>query len=174
VRHTIWTGTFAAVIGLITATALSAQAPPPAQQPTQSDAQVVVAGCLRAAPAGPADTAGTSGAAGPAGATSTAGAPGTTGVAPTTGTVAEQKFVLTDAATAPDPAAATSPAGSATAAPAKQTYRLIANPSALAAHTGKKLELTGTIEPPNATDTSPGATLRVTSGKIVAPSCDEK
>jgi len=97
-----------------------------------------------------------------------------------------QKFLLTDAApSAPDPAGATSttaaPTPPAASAPAAQTYRLIANPTALSPHVGKKLELTGTLEEPVATATtessagseSKGATLKVESGKIVAASCSQ-
>ena len=60
---------------------------------------------------------------------------------------------------------------------ATQTYRLIANPSALVPLVGKKLELTGTIEQENASpatsDPSVAPALRVKSGKIVAASCSE-
>jgi len=109
----------------------------------------------------------------PADAASAAGTTGTTGtagtaasaVAGTTGSPADQKFVLTGASA--------SPADAATA----QTYRLIANPTALSEHVGKKLELTGTIDPnstPDPKDPSASApALRVESGKIVAASCSE-
>jgi hypothetical protein len=56
----------------------------------------------------------------------------------------------------------------------RQTYRLIANATALTPHVGKKLELTGTLEDqPGASATSTAASasgpaLRVASGKIVA------
>jgi len=160
-----------AVLGLITATQLLAQAPAP-QQPTPSEQKVVVTGCLRAAPSPSPATAGTSGT------TAAPGATGTTGVAgapaaPAADATAEQKFVLADATAASDPSAK-----SPEAAPDKQTYKLIANTSALAPHTDKKLELTGTIEPPNAgqahEQASSGTTLRVTSGRVIAASCDEK
>jgi len=71
---------------------------------------------------------------------------------------------------------------SATASPADttasaQTYRLIANPTALTAHVGKKLELTGTIDTTSAADPKdPSASapaLRVESGKVIAASCSE-
>jgi len=64
-----------------------------------------------------------------------------------------------------------------------QTFRLIANPTALSPHVGKKLALTGTIEKAGsspastATETAADAkmpALRVESGKIVAASCDEQ
>jgi len=159
------------------------QTPPPAQQTTPPPAQqasadkIVVTGCLRNASSGP-DMTATTGTAGTAGSTA-AGVTGTTGAAPDP---AQQKFVLMDAtrasAAAPDASTAT-PDSSARAA--KDTYRLIANPTALAQHVGKKLELTGTLEAANAasTDTSSGPfagrpTLRVESGKIVGATCDQK
>jgi hypothetical protein len=78
------------------------------------------------------------------------------------------KYVLTDATT------------SGSDASSAATYRLIANASALTGHLGKKLELTGTLEPnakgssESSTTTDANAnspTLRVQSGKIVAESC---
>ena len=92
----------------------------------------------------------------PADATSTTGAASTTGTASTT-----------DAATA-------------TSGSSGQTYRLIANPSALSPLVGKKLALTGVLDPQDnaALSTDPAAgsdahapVLRVKSGKIVAASC---
>jgi hypothetical protein len=177
VKSTIWTGTLTGMIGIATAAALLAQttAPPQAQAPSADD--VVVTGCLRAAPPNSAGTAGTAGATTP-GATGTAGAAAATpGAAPTTGT-AEQTFMLMDASRGSNASATPSPADAAAPASSKQTYRLIANPAALAEHVGKKLELTGTIDAGQAANTtSADATqpvLRVKSGKIVAPSCDEK
>jgi len=160
------------------------QTPPPAQQttpppaPQQASAdKIVVTGCLRNAASGP-DMTATTGTAGTAGATA-AGATGTTGAAPDP---SQQKFVLMDAtrasAAAPDASTATP---DSTSRAARDTYRLIANPTALAQHVGKKLELTGTLEAANAasTDTSSGPfagrpTLRVESGKIVGATCDQK
>jgi hypothetical protein len=76
---------------------------------------------------------------------------------------------------------ATAAAGSATGTSGSgQTYRLIANPSALTEHVGKKLELTGVIEDQKgaatgtetaAADGAAGPAFRVQSGKIVADSC---
>jgi hypothetical protein len=83
---------------------------------------------------------------------------------------------------APDsaaPAAGATPAETPSAAnsSAAQTYRLIANPSALSPHVGKKLALTGTLDK----DSAPAAgsepktqALRVESGKVLAESCDPK
>jgi hypothetical protein len=167
----VWTGTCAAIIGVATAGIL-AQTPTPTATPQQSapsnsDTKIVVTGCLTAAPAIPSDTAsaanpnptGTAG-------TTTAGATATTGTAP------DVKFILTSAAAAP--ADSSSSAGAVGTA---QTYRLIANPTALADHVGKKLELTGTIDPASTADPKdPSAmapALRVLSGKIVAASCSE-
>jgi hypothetical protein len=194
----IWTGTCAAIVGLATAGMLAqtpAQ-PPTSQQstpqtatpqpsPTQpqtatssTDQKVTVTGCLKAAPQAASDTAnagtaasptGTTGAAGStagtAGTTGTAGAAGTSGTTTSPATGNDQKFVLT--------AASMTPADTANSA---QTYRLIANPSALTAHVGKKLELTGTIDKSSTADPNdPSAAapaLRVESGKIVAASCE--
>jgi hypothetical protein len=139
----------------------AAPATPQQSTPSSSDTKIVVTGCLKAAPTMSAD------AASPTGTTGTAGTAGTTPppVAGTTGAPAEQKFVLTGASA--------TPADAATA----QTYRLIANPTALSDHVGKKLELTGTLDPnstPDPKDPSASApALRVESGKIVAASCSE-
>ena len=181
----VWTGTCAAMISLATAGML-AQAPaqtpaqPPAQPPTaqqsapsSSDKKIVVTGCLKAAPAIPGDTAsaanpnptGTAGSA-------AAGATGTSGTAP------DAKFILTAAMVAPadsasTPSAPSTPSTSGTA----QTYRLIANPTALSDHVGKKLELTGTLDPTSTADpqdpSAAAPALRVQSGKIVAATCSE-
>jgi hypothetical protein len=59
---------------------------------------------------------------------------------------------------------------------------LIANPASLSPHVGKKLELTGTLEPvdtavratdPAAVSEANLAALRVEAGKIVAASCSQ-
>jgi len=164
-RHSIWTGTCAAVVGLASVGMLAqtpaAPATPQQSTPSSSDKKIVVTGCLKAAPSTVAD------AASPTGTTGTTGTAGTTPppAVGTTGAPAEQKFVLTGASA--------SPADTATA----QTYRLIANPTALSDHVGKKLELTGTLDPnstPDPKDPSASApALRVESGKIVAASCSE-
>jgi hypothetical protein len=101
------------------------------------------------------DTPGATGTSGTAGTTTAAGAATTAGATGTTGAASE--------------APAASPSGS-------QTYRLIANGSALTPHVGKKLELTGTIEdqPAGASSSdaaASGPALRVTAGKVVANSC---
>ncbi len=93
------------------------------------------------------------------------------------------------------PPAETTTGGATTSAAAGsgQTYRLIANPSALTPHVGKKLELTGTLENENGSSgsTSPtgttattgstaagssaqGPALRVESGKVIAASCSQQ
>jgi hypothetical protein len=180
-RHTIWTGTCAAIVGLATAGIL-AQTTPQTPTPQQSapaassDNKITVTGCLKAAPTAAgetaaatagtsgtstASTAGTSGTTGTAGATAT-GTAGTTAAAPAT----DAKFILTGASATP-----------ADAANNAQTYRLIANPTALTAHVGKKLELTGTIDSTSTADPKdPSASapaLRVESGKVLAASCSE-
>jgi len=95
----------------------------------------------------------------PADASNTSATASTTGVASTTG-------------------APTAPSGSS--GQSGQSYRLIANPTALSPLVGKKLALTGVIDPQDnaavATDSSAGPNanapvLRVKSGKIVAESC---
>jgi hypothetical protein len=207
VKHKIWTSTFTAVVGVATATVLGAQAPTTTQQqPTpaapaaSAEKTITVVGCLRAAPSSSADAAAstTAGTTGTAGTTTTAGTTGTAGTA-TAGTTAptpaapaadsaQQKFVLTDAGLSAADAGTTSTAGAA-AAPTtttagsaqKETYRLVANGSALSPHVGKKLELTGTLEAngASATDSTSGPDagrpmLRVQSGRVVAASCDAK
>jgi hypothetical protein len=62
--------------------------------------------------------------------------------------------------------AETTPGGSESSAP--RTYRLIANPTALKQHLGKKLELSGTIDDSSKDN---GPALRVEEGKIVAENC---
>jgi hypothetical protein len=197
-KKTITTGTCTAIVGFATA-ALFAQ--PPAPQTTTPSAadtnKVTITGCLKAAPGS--ETAGTSGAAGTAGATGTTGT--TSGATGTAGAsdASNASYVLTDATVKPadSPAAgSTTPAetttgGATTAAAAGsgQTYRLIANPSALTAHVGKKLELTGTLENGNAGSTgstapagttattasnAQGPALRVESGKVLAASCSQQ
>jgi hypothetical protein len=190
----VWTGTCAAMISLATAGML-AQAPaqtpaqPPAQTPapqqsapSSSDKKIVVTGCLKAAPAIPGDTAsaanpnptGTAGSA-------AAGATGTSGTAP------DAKFILTGAtlSTADSTSTSSTPSTSSTSSTSStpstsgtaQTYRLIANPTALTEHVGKKLELTGTLDPASTADpkdpSAAAPALRVQSGKIVAASCSE-
>ena len=178
----VWTGACAAMISLATAGML-AQAPaqtpaqppaqtpaPPQSAPSSSDKTIVVTGCLKAAPAIPSDTAsaanpnptGTAGSA-------AAGATGTSGTAP------DAKFILTAAMAAP--ADSTSTPGTASTSSTPQTYRLIANPTALTEHVGKKLELTGTLDPTSTADpkdpSAAAPALRVQSGKIVAATCSE-
>jgi hypothetical protein len=164
-RQTIWTGTCAAIVTVATA-ALFAQTPaqPPAPQsttPSTSANKITVTGCLKAAPQAPGDVtspAGTTGTTGTDPAAATVGTTGTTGAS-------NAKFILTGASA--------TPADTANA----QTYRLIANPTALSEHVGKKLELVGTIDTtstPDPKDPSAAApALRVESGKIVAATCNE-
>jgi hypothetical protein len=110
---------------------------------------------------------------------------GTTGTTGETAAVSP-KFLLTNATSSPPAAGAASTTGAAPAAtaagsPGGQTFRLVANASALSAHVGKKLELTGTLEdqntstPSEASAASEGSTaaFRVESGKIVAESCSQ-
>jgi hypothetical protein len=200
-RSTIWTGACTAMVGFATA-AMFAQTPAPQQTPSpqqttpsqqsaapSSDKRITVTGCLKAAPSNPAETASAAGApTGTAGTTGTTGA--TAGTAGTTGTAgaapsADAKFILTEATLAPADAAGSTTATGSTAASASaaspQTYRLIANPTALTPHVGKKLELTGTLEDQTSAPSQSasgaeanGPALRVEAGKIVAASCTEK
>jgi hypothetical protein len=181
-RKTIWTGTFTAIVGFATA-AMIAQAPqtPPASQTPQTppapqtsaagqEGKVTVTGCLKTAP--------------PDASSSTAATPPASGASAPT----DAKFLLTEATSTPaaasDPSAPPPPAPPTTpsAAQANSTYRLIANPSSLTPHVGKKLALTGTIEKTPAATSTPGTTpassaessmlaLRVESGKIIADTC---
>jgi hypothetical protein len=183
----IWTGTFAAAIGLATAVAF-AQTPAPQQnQKSNTDQRITVTGCLKAAPPAAGETSGATGTSGTAGAAGSA-ATGTTGSA---ADPANEKFLLTEAAVSTGDSAggATGTAGAAgSSAPtessasngAGKTYRLIANPTALSPHVGKKLELTGTVQDAAAAPSAaagPEASapaLKVESGKVVAASCPEK
>jgi hypothetical protein len=166
-----------------------------AEPSSSADANAAATGT--AGTAGSTATAGTSGTAGAAGTAGSAGAAGTTAGAAASTPAADQKFILEDAsASSADTTAAAAGAGttaeatgakpsaspSASASGAKQTYYLIANPSALSPHIGKKLELTGTIEeanssaqPSEAAGAHPSASpkLRVEAGKVVAASCSQ-
>lgn len=156
-RKTIWTGTCSAIIGLATA-AVTAQTPTPQSASASPELSVVVTGCLKPAPTSSSAT--------------TAETP-----------ASEATFVLASATSTPadttvvsSTPGAVGTSGTSTSS-ATQTYRLIANSSALAPLVGKKLELTGTLEQENASPTAsePAAApaLRVKSGKIVAASCSE-
>ena len=162
---------------IVAAATISLMAQAPAQQSTttaSTDQKVTVTGCLKAAPVS----------------TDTSTATGTTGTAGTTAApnptdAANARYVLTDAAASLSTESATqsAPAGATSATTTSkesaQTYRLIANPTALAPHVGKKLELTGTIvDAASAASASTdqaasgsGPILRVESGKIVGASC---
>jgi hypothetical protein len=182
-RHTIWTGTCAALVtfataGILAQTTAQPPTPPPTPQTATASAdKITVTGCLKAAPQAATDTAAAATTAGTSG-TTTAGTTGTTGTTATTATgttgaapaaapaATDAKFVLTDATATP-----------ADAGKSTQTYRLIANPTALTAHIGKKLELTGTIDATSTADPKdPSASapaLRVESGKVLAASCTQ-
>jgi hypothetical protein len=173
-RTTIWTGICTAALSVAAAAAI-AQPPQPPQTST-SDHRITVTGCLRDATADSSTTSGTVG---------TTGTTGSSGAAASAVTGGDPRFVLTNAATAS--ATTTTPPASSTDAradqsPSSQAYRLIANPTALSPHAGKKLELTGVVEDsPSVASTSSDAVspfanaakLRVESGKIVAASCDK-
>jgi hypothetical protein len=148
-----------------TPTPQTPQTPTPPQSSPSSPDKITVTGCLKAAPQMASDTASDTASAANPNPTGTAGTtpPGATATA---GVAADAKFILTSASA--------SPAGAASTA---QTYRLIANPTALGEHVGKKLELIGTLDPNSTPDPKdPSATapaLRVESGKIVAATCNE-
>ena len=192
-KRTIWTGVSTAIVGFATVVGAQTSSAPQSTTPA-TEVQITVTGCLKQGvmTVGP---AGTAGVAGTAGATGTAG---TTGTA-TTGDSNEAAllFTLVNATSAPAEATSTTEATSATGAvgttgtasttdaatttsASGQTYRLIANPSALSPLVGKKLALTGVLDPQDnaALSTDPAAgsdahapVLRVKSGKIVAASC---
>jgi hypothetical protein len=161
------------------------QTPPQANSPA-AGTRVTVIGCLKEAPTVPTDTTATA-----TGTTGTPSAPGTPGT-PANTTSAAESYVLTAATASPNEALPNSTegaTGSATAGAvgtsgvtAASTYRLVANPSALSPHVGKKLELTGTIEPASAG--SPGAAaspndalanapkLHVQAGRVLSDKCE--
>src|SRR5262245_15131860 len=182
-RNVIRTTMCAAIAACATA-AIAAQTPTPSQprQPSAagSGKTVVVTGCLKEAPPSPAPPATTAAPPPTSGAPEAANAPkyvltnatlsapetaGTTGAAPT-GTAGTTGTTGTPESTATAAAGSSSP----------QTYRLIANMSALTPHLGKKLALTGVIESQataSAADPAAGGpALRVQSGKIVAEKCE--
>jgi hypothetical protein len=183
-RKTIWTGLCGAIIGATTiAMAAQTSSTPQTSASASADKKITVTGCLKAAPSAATDTA-----------AATAATAGTSGTAGTTGASTDaakpETFVLTNAtvstqdATAAAGSSATSTASAPdapkAAAPA-QTYRLVANATALSPHVGKKLELTGTLQdehgsPAAASDAASamnGPALKVESGKVVAASCSE-
>jgi hypothetical protein len=190
-KTSIWTGTCAAIFTVATITLAAQtssqdrpqqppsapqerpQAPPatprePSQAPSAQDRsagadKVTITGCLTPAPPSPTGTAGATESKGDA----AAGAGG------------ETKFLLTNASAS---------AAGAASAPSAKTYRLIANETALTPHSGKKLELTGTLEEQSSSSSSGGAgssnsstgasasnapRLRVESGKVLAAQCSE-
>jgi hypothetical protein len=147
------TGICAALVA-VTAVVAAAQAPASqnnSSSPSADNTKTVVTGCLKEA-SGATDTA----------ADAARGAPSTAGPSAPSAN-ANGKFVLENATAAGASADASNKSGA-------QTYQLIANGSALAPHAGKKLELTGTLEPSSG---STGPTLKVEAGKIVAASCSQ-
>lgn len=182
-RNAIWSGISAAV--LLTATmAVHAQQPPGAQPPTPSSPpstapppatqpqtsappsaatrdsanKITVTGCLQAAPETPTGTAGAAGSA-----------------------ASNEKFLLTNASSG----ASSDATGDKTTASGR-SYRLVANEQALAPHTGKKIEVTGTLDSqaaaPRGSSTTPADSsapggdaprLIVESGKVIAPTCTD-
>ena len=181
-RRTIWTGVSTAIVGF--AAVVGAQTSSAPQSTTQAaEAQITVTGCLKQGVM----TVGSTGTAGVAGTAGTVGTAGTTGTAATgDSNEAALLFTLVNATSAPadatstTDAASTTGAATATSGSSGQTYRLIANPSALSPLVGKKLALTGVLDPQDnaALSTDPAAgsdahapVLRVKSGKIVAASC---
>jgi hypothetical protein len=141
-KFTTSTGIWAAIVAM-TAAVAAAQAPTPQNGNSSTDTKTVVTGCLKQAPSGATDAAARGGSAPTAGSASS-----------------DTRFVLENATT-------TSAAAEPSSKSGPQTYQLIANPTGLAPHAGKKLELTGTLEP----SAAGGPTLRVESGKIVSASC---
>jgi hypothetical protein len=193
--NTIWTGTCAAIVGAATAVMMAQTTSPQQSNASSSDRHITVTGCLKAAPQSSSEAAGTTGTAG-----TTAGTSGTTGTTGTTGSTATQSssgaaadqanatFLLTDAAPGTEASGAASTTAGAAAETSSgtsaKTYRLIANPSALSPHVGKKLELTGTLEDQSAATAPAGSSaagseanapaLKVESGKVLAATCPER
>jgi hypothetical protein len=183
-KRTIWTGVSTAIVGFATVVGAQTSSAPQSTTPA-TEAQITVTGCLKQGVM-------TVGSVGTAGVTGTAGTAGTTATA-TTGDNSEAALLFTlvnatpaqaDATSTTDAASTTGTASTTDAATATsasgQTYRLIANPSALSPLVGKKLALTGVLDPQDnaalSTDRSAGSdahapVLRVKSGKIVAASC---
>jgi len=91
----------------------------------------------------------------------------------TTGTTAGTTAGTTG--TEPTPPASASSSTASSASSSKQTYRLIANATALTPHVGKKVELTGVLEDQKSSASTTagegGPALRVTAGKVIANSC---
>src|SRR5215467_7645475 len=149
------TGICAAIVA-VTAVVAAAQAPASQNNSSNSSAdntKTVVTGCLKEAPSSATDTA----------ADAARGAPPTAAGPAASAANANSKFVLENATATGASADAANKSGA-------QTYQLITNGSALAPHAGKKLELTGTLEPSSGSN---GPTLKVESGKIVAASCSQ-
>jgi len=130
-------------------------APPPASQPptaapppaaTRDSAnKITVTGCLQAAPDAPTGTTGAAGAA-----------------------ASTEKFMLTNVSSD----ASNDPAGAKPTSSAS-SYRLVANEQALAPHTGKKIEVTGTVDSQASAPASEAPRLLVESGKVIAPTCTD-
>jgi len=183
---TIWTGVSTAIVGFAAVVAAQTSSAPQSTTTQAAEAQITVTGCLKQGVM-------TVGSAGTTAATGTAGTAGTTATA-TTGDSNEAAllFTLVNATSGPVDApstteaastaatASTTGAATATTESSGRTYRLIANPSALSPLVGKKLALTGVLDPQDnaalATDQTAGSdahapVLRVKSGKIVAASC---
>jgi hypothetical protein len=185
-KKRIWTGVCTAIVGFAAA-AMAAQTSTTPQSANQSsnERRVTVTGCLTAAPPSATDTTGaaTAGSTGTTGTAGTAGAAGAASAADST-----QRFMLTNATTASgtDTTGSAATSGTTAAEPtgtsgSASSYRLIANPTALGPHVGKKLELTGTIESGSSAAPSSSASaadanaplLRVESGKVLAASCQQ-
>ncbi len=175
-RTFISAGSCSAIVAAATISLMAQTPAPQGTTTTSTDRHVTVTGCLRPAPASTDTSTAT-------GTTGTTGTSGTT-AAPNPTDSANAKFVLADAAMSPstDTAPQSATGGAPTTTTSKdgaQTYRLIANPTALAPHVGKKLELTGTIVDPSSASSvtadqagsGSGPVLRVESGKIVGASC---
>ena len=154
--RTIWTGVSTAIVGFATVVGAQTSSAPQSTAPA-TEAQITVTGCLKQGVM----TVGSAGTAGVTGTAGTAGTAGTTGTA-TTGDSNEAAllFTLVNATSAPGDAtsttdgaasttgtASTTDAATATSGSSGQTYRLIANPSALSPLVGKKLALTGVLDP---------------------------
>jgi len=173
----VWMITCSAILGFA-ATAMTQTTPQAQSNPSSADKKVTITGCLAAAPASPESATGTTGTTGTAGTAGTTGAAGAAGTTAGAGPAFQLTNATVSAADSTENAAGAAPTEPKTTPAEGKTFRLLANPTALSPHVGKKLALTGTLEEPSASTTTTageakGPALRVESGKIIAESCNQ-
>ena len=102
---------------------------------------------------------------------------GTTGTTGTTPGASQIKFVLTNAALGTTATTGTTGAAAPPSTAIASQYKLDTDESKLSPHVGHKVEITGTVEQPSATEQKPPAsaanspTLKVDSVRMVATTC---